>query len=77
MSPFASRTVLEHGGRGAGAAILVTLAVSLLSQTGVLRDAAALACFATAAALLRGCPMCWFIGLIETVSSSFRKGHMS
>ena len=70
MSPFASHTLVEHVGRGVGAALLVALALWLLPLSGFLPGAAAVACFIGTVVLLRGCPTCWFIGLIETISSS-------
>ena len=70
MSSFASQTLVGHIGRGAGAALLVMSAVWLLSLPGFLPGAAAVGCFVGTVVLLRGCPMCWFIGLIETISAS-------
>ena len=75
MSPFTNRTLIGHLGRGAGAALLVVLAFHLLTRPGFLPGAAAIACSIGAIVLLRGCPMCWLIGLIETVSASSRKGQ--
>ena len=72
---FASRTLLEHAGRGAGAVLLVLLAVWLGSVSRVLPVISAVACLIGAALLLPGCPMCWLVGLIETISTSTRKGH--
>jgi hypothetical protein len=75
MSPFASQTLGGHIGRGAGAALLVLMAVWLLSLHGLLPGAAAVAGFVGAVVLLRGCPMCWFIGLFETISAASRGGQ--
>ena len=77
MSPFASKTVAGHLGRGLGAALCIVLALWLLSMSGFLPGAAAVASLVGAAMLLRGCPMCWFIGLVETISASTRKGQAS
>ena len=74
MSPFASRSVPEHLGRGACAALLVMLAFWLWSPPPGLRIAA-IAAVIVAAVLIRGCPMCWLAGLMETISASNRKGH--
>ncbi len=73
MSPFASQTVVRHVGRGVGATLLAALAVWLLSYPGTLSGTVAIAFFIGAVVLLRGCPMCWFIGLIETISIALRK----
>ena len=70
MSPFASQSLVGSVGRGAGAALLIASAGGLLSLPGFLPGAAAVACFVGTVVLLRGCPMCWFIGLIETISAS-------
>ena len=75
MSFFASRTLREQAGRGAGAVLLVLLAVWLGSMPRVVPVISALTCLTGAALLLRGCPMCWLVGLIETISTSTRKGH--
>ena len=67
-SPFASRTVPEHLLRGIAAAALAVFAVWMLASPGLLSGALALAAFVGAVFLLRGCPMCWLVGLAETVA---------
>lgn len=63
MSPFASKTLAHHLLRGGAAAGLIALAIELN------RDLPLLAVIAGVAAIvaLRGCPMCWTIGLFETL----------
>lgn len=63
MSPFASKTLTHHLLRGGAAAGLIALAVELN------HDLPALAVVAGIGAIvaLRGCPMCWTVGLFETL----------
>ena len=67
---FASTSLRLHLLRGLGALAAGTAGVGLMVQPptilGVLLAAGLLA---AAALLLRGCPMCWTIGLIETIRS--------
>lgn len=60
---FASRNLPEHLARGALAAALLALAFDQQASRPV---AAALSALGALAAM-RGCPMCWTIGLIETL----------
>jgi len=62
-SPFASATLAAHLARGVLAATLITLAISTNARFPWLAACAAVA----AVVLLRGCPMCWTVGLVETV----------
>jgi len=63
MSPFASKTLTHHLLRGAAAVGLIALAIELN------HDLPALAVVAGIGAIvaLRGCPMCWTVGLFETL----------
>jgi hypothetical protein len=64
---FASKSVGEHlirGVIGAGAAVA---ALRLLSEPSWISLAAALGIGGLALFAFRGCPMCWTIGLINTV----------
>ena len=70
MSPFASRSIVEHVARGAGAAALVAFALWSISTPTLLRGLGAFGAFAGGVVLLRGCPMCWVIGLFDTISQS-------
>ncbi len=67
-SPFASRTVPEHLLRGVAAIALAGFAVWILGSPGLLTGALALFAAVGAVLLLRGCPMCWMVGLAETVA---------
>jgi len=58
---FCSRSVGIHLLRGAGAAALLLAALSFDGVHPGLR----LIAVATAFLLLRGCPMCWLVGLFE------------
>ncbi|MBS0449538.1 MAG: hypothetical protein JSR59_26805 [Proteobacteria bacterium] len=62
-SLFATRTLSGHQLRGAAAFGLLAMAVGLQHAHGALSLEVGL----LALVLLRGCPMCWLIGLIETV----------
>lgn len=67
-TPFASNTVLEHLARGVGAILLILLATILArSSSGWETTIPVAGCWVGAVVLLRGCPMCWVIGLVETV----------
>ncbi len=77
MSAFASRNLYEHSARGVGAAVLVVITAGLLTSPDLLHEVAAAGAIIAAVVLLRGCPMCWFIGLIETLSTSARNGRHS
>ena len=64
---FASRTVLGHLMRGGIAAALIGWALEASD--------AALAVVAIVLAIIamRGCPLCWTLGLIETVGNRLRR----
>ena len=72
-SPFASRNLAIHLTRGVAAACLAILAVRLLALANLASAIAGVAALAGAVALLRGCPMCWVVGLIETVANTYRR----
>ena len=65
---FASRTVAAHLLRGAIAAALIAWA--LIHHTS--DSAFAIAALVLAVVAMRGCPMCWTLGLVETISQRFR-----
>jgi len=67
-SLFATRTLGGHLLRGAAAFGLLALAVGQQQAYGALSLGAGL----LALVLLRGCPMCWLIGLVETVQQRRR-----
>ena len=80
-SPFASASVSRHlarggtgllalaGGLARGPQFAVFLQLlALLHGGGPLGILAAVCAAGLAVVLLRGCPMCWVIGLVETVA---------
>ncbi len=62
---FASKSVAEHVARGLAGAFALCAAVLGASSHPWL----ALLAVPAALVLLRGCPMCWTLGLIETVQA--------
>jgi hypothetical protein len=70
-SPFTSRTVTRHLLRGVVGLALLVFALVSWSERPVLAIAEAL----VAVVALRGCPMCWTIGLVETVMLRLRAGR--
>ena len=65
---FASKSVMAHIVRGIIAAVLIVWALDLLSTEPIF----ALAAGAAAMVAMRGCPLCWTMGLFETISETFR-----
>jgi hypothetical protein len=65
---FASRTIAGHLTRGAIAAALIAWALAHQSSDP---GFAALAGIAALVAM-RGCPLCWTMGLFETIGESMR-----
>jgi len=63
MSPFASKTLAHHLLRGGAAVGLIALAIELNDDLPALAMVAGIA----AIVALRGCPMCWTVGLFETL----------
>jgi hypothetical protein len=63
MSPFASKTLTHHLLRGGAAAGLIALAIEINRELPLLAVVAGIA----AIIALRGCPMCWTVGLCETL----------
>jgi hypothetical protein len=64
---FASKSIGEHLLRGAVGAGAVVAAVTLAD-----RGWPPLVLLPLALLALRGCPMCWTVGLVETVWARFR-----
>lgn len=71
---FASKTLAEHLVRGAlGLASITVAIVSWPFATGGAIEVVGRAVAALAAlVMLRGCPMCWLYGLVETVVARVR-----
>ena len=67
---FASKSVLEHVLRGVLGLAALAAAVLLAPH----RPWLALAALPVALFALRGCPSCWLLGLIQTVSLGSSKG---
>ena len=65
---FASKSVMAHMLRGVVAAALIVWALDLQSAEPVFAVAAG----AAAVAAMRGCPLCWTLGLFETISETIR-----
>lgn len=74
-SLFASRSLLEHGLRGLVGIGGITAAVALGGQPGPLAAVASLALGVLALLAFRGCPICWTIGLVETVRTLYGRGR--
>lgn len=65
---FASRSLLEHLARGAVGIGALAFAVTL-SPTHPLLMVVALP---VALVMLRGCPMCWTVGLVQTIAAKLQ-----
>jgi hypothetical protein len=65
---FASRTIAAHLSRGVIAALLITWAWLHQSSNPAFAVAAGL----LAVAAMRGCPLCWTLGLLETIGERIR-----
>jgi NAD(P)-dependent dehydrogenase (short-subunit alcohol dehydrogenase family) len=75
---FASKTLGEHlvrGVLGIGATVIVLTAPA--SEPAWLDAIARIALGLVALALLRGCPMCWLAGLVETIAARFGRRDAS
>jgi hypothetical protein len=71
MPMFASRTIAAHLVRGVIAAALIAWA--LLHQ---LSDPVfAVAAGVVAMVAMRGCPLCWTLGLVETIGDRLKVGR--
>jgi hypothetical protein len=64
-SPFASRSPAVHLARGAAGFGLIGVGFGLSAIVGP----ATLLLVIPGMVALRGCPMCWIVGLVETVSA--------
>jgi hypothetical protein len=72
-SPFCSRTVTRHLLRGLAGLVLVVWAFANAAAHPVLAIVAGI----TAIFAWRGCPMCWTIGLVETLARRLKSGRTS
>jgi nicotinamide riboside transporter PnuC len=71
MPMFASRTIAAHLVRGVIAAALIAWALVHQSSDPVLAVAAGV----LAVVAMRGCPLCWTIGLVETIGETIKGGR--
>jgi hypothetical protein len=65
---FASHTIVAHLMRGGIAAALIAWALPNQSSHPVFAIAAGIG----AVAAMRGCPMCWTLGLFETIAERMK-----
>ena len=65
QSPLASKSVAHHLARGALGFGLIGLAIALTTRIGP----AALLLALLGLVALRGCPTCWCVGLVQTISA--------
>jgi len=65
---FASTSIAAHLTRGVLAAALIAWAV--LNQSS--SPASAVIAIVLAIVAMRGCPMCWALGLVETIGNRMR-----
>jgi hypothetical protein len=72
-SPFCSRSVTRHLLRGLAGILLVVWALA----NGADHPVFAIAAGVTAILAWRGCPMCWTIGLVETMARRLKAGRTS
>ena len=70
---LASRTIAAHMVRGVVAAALIIFAVLLQSSNPAFAVAAGI----LAVIAMRGCPLCWTLGLFETIGESIRARRIS
>jgi hypothetical protein len=70
---FASKSILEHIVRGAVGFGTLGLAVWALREPGLMPLLEAVALGGVSLFALRGCPVCWSIGMINTVLNTTLK----
>jgi hypothetical protein len=69
---FGSRTLAHHLIRGGTAAAFIALAIAVASAQPLV----SLAAIVGAVIVMRGCPLCWVIGLIETIANRTNMGGL-
>jgi len=72
-APLASHSLARHLARGAVGFGLIGAALALTSSAG----AACLVLVLPGMIALRGCPTCWIVGLIQTISAGRLQGACS
>jgi hypothetical protein len=70
---FASASLVAHLVRGVFAALVMIAAVECQTAAPL----ASLALGVAALVALRGCPVCWTIGLFETLTDKFKRARLS
>ncbi|MEH2569816.1 hypothetical protein [Bradyrhizobium sp. AZCC 2289] len=68
---YCSRSIFGHLLRGLGAVVLVAMAVIY----GEMRPWLLPPLLIGAIVLMRGCPMCWLMGLVETIAERRNAPH--
>ena len=69
---FASASLVAHLVRGVFAALVMIAAVECQTAAPL-----SLALGVAALVALRGCPVCWTIGLFETLTDKFKRARLS
>ena len=69
---FASRSIAAHLLRGVIAATLLAWAI----VSGASHPALAIGAGIGAVVAMRGCPMCWTVGLVETIAARFNNNRV-
>lgn len=69
---FCSRSIGVHLFRGLMALLLLAAGFYLLGTGTIYLALLAVACFGGAFFFFRGCPMCWLMGLFETMANQRR-----
>jgi hypothetical protein len=67
MTMFASKSIVEHLLRGLIGIGAIVVAVILAGRPGWLSATASAILALSALVAFRGCPVCWSIGLFETI----------
>ena len=68
---FASQSLTQHLSRGALGLGALAFSVQLLGQGSLMGMPAAVGLLVFSLVMLRGCPTCWTIGLIQTIGTKF------
>jgi hypothetical protein len=72
-SPFASSSIGIHMARGVLAALFAAFAMRSFQTANLPSTVGGMFAIGGALFMLRGCPMCWTIGLVETIAAHFRR----
>lgn len=73
MSGFASASLSRHLARGALAVIALVAAVELVGLRAWWGPVGAIGAASAAMLAMRGCPICWTVGLVESAKASIVK----